>query len=117
MNTVKRYGLILVALVLYVLQFYLQLYWGKHLTIKANALHQLSILADTAANSNLSERLSRAHTAAFIVRLMGKEDNVNKYADIYSITSFPDVDPTQWYAKYVGYCAKENHCRNCKRYI
>lgn len=38
---------------------------------------------------------------------MGKDDNVNKYADIYNITSFPDVEPAQWYAKYVGYCAKE----------
>jgi len=74
---------------------------------KANVLYQLGILAATAENSNLSEKLSRAHAAAFIVRLTGKEDHVIKYADIYNITSFPDVDPTQWYAKYVGYCAKE----------
>jgi len=108
MNTVKRYGLILVALVILCSSILPTTVLGQTLDDKANALHQLSILADTAANSNLSERLSRAHTAAFIVRLMGKEEYVNKYADIYNITTFPDVDSSQWYAKYVGYCAKEN---------
>ena len=107
MNTVKRYGLILVALVILCSSILPTTVLGQTLDDKANALHQLSILADTAANSNLSERLSRAHTAAFIVRLMGKEEYVNKYADIYNITTFPDVDSSQWYAKYVGYCAKE----------
>jgi hypothetical protein len=107
MNTVKRYLFILAALAILCTSILPTTVMAQTIDEKANALHQLSILADTAANSNLSERLSRAHTAAFIVRLMGKEEYVNKYADIYNITTFPDVDSSQWYAKYVGYCAKE----------
>jgi len=107
MNIAKRYSLILIALVILLVSILPTTAIGMTIDEKANALHQLGILADTAANSNLSERLSRAHAAAFIVRLTGKEEHVIKYADIYNITSFPDVDPTQWYAKYVGYCAKE----------
>jgi len=107
MNTGKRYCIFLVALVILLASIFPMTSIGMTIDEKADALHLLGILADTAANSNLSERLSRAHAAAFIVRLTGKEEHVIKYADIYNITSFPDVDPTQWYAKYVGYCAKE----------
>jgi hypothetical protein len=107
MNTNKRYYLIIVALVILCTSILPINGIAQTIDEKANALNQLNILAGSAANFNLSEKLSRAHAAAFIVRLTGKENHVNKYADIYNITSFPDVDPTQWYAKYVGYCAKE----------
>lgn len=107
MDTGKRCISVLMVLVITCTLILPMTALGLTIDEKADALHQLGILADTAANSNLSENLSRAHAAAFIVRLSGKEEHVNKYAEIYSITSFPDVDPTQWYAKYVGYCAKE----------
>ncbi|MGI6084188.1 MAG: S-layer homology domain-containing protein [Acetivibrionales bacterium] len=107
MKSGKRYVLILVALVILCTSTLPANGIAQTIDEKANALNQLNILAGSPANFNLSEKLSRAHAAAFIVRLTGREDHVNKYADIYNITSFPDVDPTQWYAKYVGYCAKE----------
>jgi len=107
MNSGYKYIFILLALVVLFTSITPTAVMGLTIDEKANALHQIGILAASAADSNLSEKLSRAHAAAFIVRLMGKEDNVNKYADIYNITSFPDVDPTQWYAKYVGYCSRE----------
>lgn len=107
MNTGKRYVIILVALIILCTTILPTNVIGQTIDEKANALNQLSILAGTAADFNLPQKLSRAHAAAFIVRLTGKEDHVNKYADIYNITAFPDVDPTQWYAKYIGYCAKE----------
>lgn len=107
MNTAKRYVLILVALVILCTSILPTNVMAQTIDEKANALNQLNILAGSAANFSLSEKLLRVHAAAFIVRLTGKEENVNKYADIYKITSFPDVDSAQWYAKYVGYCAKE----------
>lgn len=107
MNTRKRFYLILVALIVFLTSILPTTVMGQTVDEKADALNHLSILASPAKDSNLTERLSRAHAAAFIVRLIGIEDDVIKYADIYSITSFPDVDPSQWYAKYVGYCAKE----------
>jgi len=107
MNTGKRFFIVLSVLVLLSTSILPITVSGQTIEEKANALHQLGLLADTAEKSYLNDRLSRAHAAAFIVRLTGKEEHVIKYAEIYSITSFPDVNPTQWYAKYVGYCARE----------
>jgi len=69
----------------------------------ANALNKINILQGDNGNYNLDGNLERAQATALIIRLLGKEDHVRQNADMYRYTRFEDVDPTQWYAPYIGY--------------
>ncbi|PKM93549.1 MAG: hypothetical protein CVU84_15335 [Firmicutes bacterium HGW-Firmicutes-1] len=71
---------------------------------QAKILNELSILRGSGDSYHLDKKLTRAEAAAFIVRLLGKDDLVNSQKDKYSYTSYTDVSPDEWYAPYVGYC-------------
>lgn len=73
---------------------------------KAEVLNQLSLLSgDKNGDYMLDEPLLRCQAAVFLTRLLGKADYVLDNSTALSITAFPDVDSTQWYAPYVGYCS------------
>ena len=69
----------------------------------ADALNRLNILQGDNGNYNLDENLERAQATALIIRMLGKEEHVMQNAVLYKDTKFADVDPTRWYAPYVGY--------------
>ena len=51
--------------------------------------------------------MTRGEAATFAVRVLGQQLHVMVNSQNYSTTVFPDVPPNEWYAPYVGYCAKE----------
>ncbi|BEP30310.1 S-layer homology domain-containing protein [Helicovermis profundi] len=67
-------------------------------------LNRLNLLRGDGNSYNLDGKLKRSEAAAFIVRLLGVENEVlgNKYK--YINTGFADVDSALWYAPYIGYC-------------
>lgn len=75
-------------------------------TDKATTLNQLKVLKGTGTDYNLDGQLKRSEAAAFIVRLLGVEDEVMKNKTEYVKTGFADIKETDWYAMYVGYVAK-----------
>lgn len=75
---------------------------------KADILNKLNLLAGNGGDYNLSGQLLRSEAAAFIVRIMGKEEYVKANKEQLWYTKFPDVISTQWYAPYIGYCTKND---------
>jgi len=69
----------------------------------ADALNKLNILQGDNGKYYLDDNLERAQATALIIRMLGKEEHVKQNADLYRQTKFADVDPSQWYAPYVGY--------------
>ena len=106
----KRIVISLVLVVSLCIAYFLPAYAQGNLTTyeKADVLNKLSILAGMDGDYNLSGQLRRSEAAAFIVRIMGKEEYVKSNKEKYWSTKFPDVISTQWYAPYVGYCSKNN---------
>lgn len=78
---------------------------GKTINEKADFLNQLKILQGSDSGYELEGKLTRAQAATFIVRVLGKENEVISNANAYKVTKFPDVPQYEWYAHYVGYCA------------
>lgn len=74
---------------------------------KADVLNLLDILKGDNGDYKLEDSLLRSEAAAFIVRVMGKENHVEINKEDYWTTSFPDVISSRWYAPYVGYCLQE----------
>lgn len=74
---------------------------------KVRLLDDLRIFTGTNGDYRLDDQLSRSEAAALAVRILGKDLHVLLNAPLYRNTSFPDVDSTQWYAPYVGYCTTE----------
>lgn len=74
---------------------------------KADVLNTIKVLKGDGNGYNLSGTLTRKEAATFIVRMMGKENLVMENENSYSKTKFTDVDSSQWYAPYVGYCVKQ----------
>ncbi len=70
---------------------------------KAEALGRINILKGSNGDYRLNDQISRSEAAAFIVRLLGKEDYVLANADLFRKTNFTDVPETSWFAPYVGY--------------
>lgn len=71
---------------------------------QAQVLNRLNILRGNGVTFNLTGNLSRAEGAAFVVRMLGMEEEVLMNSEKYLTTSFTDVKPEAWYAPYVGYC-------------
>jgi hypothetical protein len=76
----------------------------KSVNEKAISLYKLNILRGNGIDFNLRGQLVRGEAAAFIVRLMGKEEEVLAESEKWSETVFNDVKTTDWFAPYVGYC-------------
>ncbi|MDB5052758.1 MAG: S-layer domain protein [Bacilli bacterium] len=83
-------------------------YADAALDSKAVALNKLTILQGDGVNFNLTGQLKRSEAITFIVRIMGKEDEVKANAAQYATTNFKDVKSTDWFAPYVGYSAQLN---------
>ncbi|MFZ5353377.1 MAG: S-layer homology domain-containing protein [Bacillota bacterium] len=73
---------------------------------KADALNKLDILRGTNNSYELDTQMTRAMAAAFVVRMLGKEQEVMYNSSKYIYTDFSDVPSTEWYAPYVGYCSQ-----------
>lgn len=74
---------------------------------KVQLLSDLRIFTGTNGDFRLNEKLSRSEASALAVRILGKELHVLLNAPTLRNTSYPDVDSTQWYAPYVGFCTIE----------
>jgi len=74
---------------------------------QAQALNRLNILRGNGTTFNLSGTLKRAEGAAFVVRMLGMEEEVLLNSNTYRVNSFTDVKSTEWYAPYVGYCVSK----------
>ncbi len=75
---------------------------------KAEALNYLSLLQGSASGDYMLDKpLLRSQAATFIVRLLGRVEHVEENKLDYSITQFPDVPFSAWYAHYVGYCTTQ----------
>lgn len=73
---------------------------------RTDTLHDINVLRGTGTDYNLEGQLKRSEAAAFIVRLLGVENEVIENKDMYSKTGFTDIKETDWHAMYVGYVAK-----------
>lgn len=77
---------------------------AETINTQAQVLNQLNILRGNGISFNLTGNLSRAEGAAFIVRMLGLDYEVQKNSDLYPVTTLTDVSSTAWYTPYVGYC-------------
>lgn len=75
---------------------------------KAEILNQVYILTGDGSTYNLEGMLKRSEAAAFVVKALGKQNEVLQKKDSYAVTSFKDVPKTEWYAPYVGYMTSQN---------
>ncbi|GMQ60855.1 S-layer homology domain-containing protein [Vallitalea maricola] len=75
---------------------------------KINVLTKLEILKGNGNSLNLEGQLSRSEAAAFIVRLLGEEQEVTNNKEKYNNTGFIDVPQNQWFAPYIGYCVQKD---------
>lgn len=73
---------------------------------KAGTLNKLSVLKGDGIDFNLDGQLRRSEAATFIVRLMGKEEDVLANKAKWSVTKYADVEKSAWYAPYIGYCSQ-----------
>ncbi|QUI21288.1 S-layer homology domain-containing protein [Vallitalea pronyensis] len=77
------------------------------LNSKVDILNELNIVKGNGVSYDLDSQLSRAQAAAFIVRLLGEEEEVQDNKLKYMTTKFSDVSKEKWYAPYIGYCAEK----------
>lgn len=77
---------------------------AETINTQAQVLNQLNILRGNGVSFNLTSNLSRAEGAAFIVRMLGLENEVLKNSELYPVTTLTDVPSNAWYTPYVGYC-------------
>lgn len=71
---------------------------------KAELLNKVDILRGDGIDYNLEGQLKRAEAAAFIVRLVGMDEEVVSNRGKYLQIDFQDVQSHEWFAPYVGYC-------------
>lgn len=74
---------------------------------KANVLNQIYVLSGDGTSYNLQGKLKRSEAAAFIVKAVGKQNEVLQKKAQYSKTSFKDVPSAEWFAPYVGYMVEQ----------
>lgn len=102
-----RYLRIIIAVILILLVTTLPVFAEQDIQSKADALNMVSVLKGAGTGYNLDDQLKRSEASTFIVRLLGQENNVIENSEMYSMTNFPDVRSTDWFAPYVGYCAEQ----------
>jgi len=74
---------------------------------KVQLLNDLKIFTGSNGDYRLNDKLARSEASALAVRILGKELHVLVNAASYRKTKYPDVDASQWYASYVGYCTEQ----------
>ncbi|MCX7922121.1 MAG: S-layer homology domain-containing protein [Clostridia bacterium] len=67
---------------------------------KVDALKTLTVFSST----TMDAQVKRLEAAVYAVRILGKEQYIKDNASTYKNTKYSDVDSSQWYAPYVGYC-------------
>jgi len=100
----KSMALVLIAVVIMSLTG--SVFADKTTGDKAVDLNQLNLLKGDGSDYNLDGQLKRSEAATFIVRLLGKENEVLSNKTKYVKTGFADVAEDAWYAPYIGYCAQ-----------
>jgi len=73
----------------------------------AYKLFELNLMKGDGDGFNLEGQLKRSEAATFIVKLLGEESEVLGNKASYLTNQFSDVEPTDWYAPFVGYCHKK----------
>lgn len=77
-------------------------------TGSVDTLNKLDIVKGDSTGFNLEGELKRSEAAVVIIRLLGKEDEVLKNSEMYAVKAiFNDVEPSDWFAPYVGYAVQE----------
>lgn len=103
----KRILSAVLAIVVFMTMFTMPVVAGEaDINKKADILNTLKILKGDGTDYNLGGQLRRSEAAAFIVRMMGKEEHVSQNKAQYVQTPFSDVPEDKWYAHYVGFCWK-----------
>lgn len=74
----------------------------------ASALHELNILQGDNGDYMLDKQTRRSEAAAFIIRMLGKDNYVVQNAVQFKYTKYVDVISSKWYAPYIGYCTSAN---------
>ena len=69
----------------------------------ADALNKLNILQGANGDYMLDNYMTRAEAAAFIVRMLGKENYVKENSESLIPVKYADVRANDWFAPYVGY--------------
>lgn len=69
----------------------------------ADALNKLNILQGANGDYMLDNYMTRAEAAAFIVRMLGKENYVKENSESLIPAKYADVRANDWFAPYVGY--------------
>ncbi len=69
----------------------------------AYALNKLKILQGSNGDYMLDNYMSRAEAAAFIIRMLGRENYVKQNKDSLIPANYIDVRADDWFAPYVGY--------------
>lgn len=99
----KRWAVLILALLIFTVHIPSNAASVSTAAEKAEALARINILRGSNGDYRLNDQISRSEAAAFIVRLLGKEDYVLANADQFRKTNFSDVPETSWFAPYVGY--------------
>lgn len=102
--TKRIYALLLVVCLVITSSQYI--YAENNNVNKIDVLTKLEILKGNGVSLDLDSKLSRAEAAAFIVRLLGEENEVKENKGKYNHTGFSDVRYSEWFAPYIGYCAQ-----------
>jgi hypothetical protein len=76
------------------------------LAAKLNVLNKLTIIKDNPLTYKSSLALKRWEAAVYLVRILGKEAEVTANTETLKVTSFSDVKSSDFFAPYIGYCAK-----------
>jgi hypothetical protein len=105
-----RKALVIVLIVFSVLYLFMPVFASEGPTLqeKADILNRLGILKGDGVDYRLDSPLTRAEAAVFIVRIMGREEQVLANKELYWATPFSDVISIRWYAPYVGFCAERD---------
>lgn len=72
----------------------------------ADFLNELTILRGDGTGYNFEGQLKRSEAATFIVRMLGMDKTVTDNPEDYSDNSFSDVEESDWFSAYVGYCVQ-----------
>lgn len=81
---------------------------GVGFSSELGELYKLKLISGDGNSFNLDGQLKRSDAAAFIVKLLGKNEYVQKKKYLYTNVSFSDINKNDWYAPYIGYLTKKD---------
>lgn len=102
----RRLFSVLVVMILLISSFSISISANTTTVTNAELLNKLDILRGNGVDYQLGAQLRRSEAAAFIVRLVGMDDEVVNNKGKYLQIDYSDVASHEWYAPYVGYCSQ-----------